>query len=38
MLFDQALSNLFLYKYFKVPVSLNFGIPSSCLVAGPHAL
>ena len=26
----QALSNLFLYKCFKLPVSLNFGILSRC--------
>ena len=34
----QALSDSFLYKYFKFPVSLNFWIISRCLLNGPQAL
>ena len=34
----QALSNSFLYKCFKLPVSLNFWILSQYLVNGPQTL
>ena len=34
----QALSNLFLYESFKLPVSVNFWFLSQSLVNGPQAL
>ena len=38
LLSEYALPNSFLYKCFKLPVSLNFWISSQCLVNGLKAL